>query len=70
MDAQEQHNLHLEEAKLTPGSKQRVEALLQGSESSSSEDSPRSTQDPLAAASARSGATREELVEEAEAMGF
>lgn len=70
MDAQEQHDLQLRHAKVTKGSRKRVEDLLQGSENSSSVGSRPSTQDWLAAAAARIGVTPAELAEIAEEMGF
>jgi hypothetical protein len=70
MDAQEQHDLELKNAKVTKGSRKRLEDLLQANGKSSSEDSQPSTQDPLAVMRAQTGATSEELLEEIEAAGF
>ncbi len=70
MDAQEQHDLKLKNAKVTKGSRKRVEDLLRASERSSSVVLQPSTQDPIAVAAARFGATREELAEHAAELGF
>ena len=70
MDAQELHDLEMRNAKVTKGSRKRVEDLLSTSEGSASVDSQPSTQDPIAAAAKELGVTYEELSKMAEEMGF
>ena len=71
MDAQERHDLEMKtRPPLTKGSRKRLGALLAAGSSSSSVGSQPSTQDPIAVAAARFGATREELEAFAEDLGF
>ena len=70
MDAQELHDLELRNAKVTKGSRKRLEDLLKLSENSSSVGSKPSTQDAIGAAAAELGVTPEELAKKAKAMGF
>ncbi len=70
MDAQEQHDLKLKNAKVTKGSRKRVEDLLRASERSSSVVLQPSTQNQIAVMAALFGAIPARLAEDAEEMGF
>ena len=71
MDEQERHDLEMKNRKpLSKGSRKRLEALLAAVSNSSLAGSQPSTQDPIAVAAARFGATREELEAFAEDLGF
>ena len=73
MDDQEMHDLQMAKvpAKLQPGSKRRLEALLAKKGSSSSASEPYSGIDPIEQAMRNHpGLTREEAMEMAEKFGF